>query len=205
MPVRSRKTAEVRKAEIVAATLELAFEMGPEGITTERIARKVGVSQPALFRHFPRKEDIWDAVIDWIGEQLARRWGQVLDGHADPLEQLHMILRVLLGTIQRTPAIPAILFSRELHVRNQTLRRALTGLMQRLHDLLRDILTLGVRSGTWRADLHIAEAAFVIIALVQGLAVRWSLSERSFDLVEEGERLLDVTLQGFVSPVSPEV
>lgn len=197
--MRIRKPAEQRKAEIVAATLKLAFEMGPEGITTERIARKVGISQPAVFRHFPRKEDIWTAVVDWIGERLAQRWGKVLGSDADPLDQLHATLRTQLELIQRTPAIPAILFSRELHVSNRTLRSAVKTLMERFHGLLCEILDSGIRAGQLRADLDTSDAAFVTIALVQGLAVRWSLSERHFDLVEEGERLLAVVLQGFTA------
>lgn len=196
--MRLRKTAEQRKAEIVAATLKLAFEVGPEGITTERIARKVGISQPAVFRHFPCKEDIWSAVIGWIGERLARRWSTELDSNTDPLDQLHAVLRTQLELIQQTPAIPAILFSRELHVRNRTLRAAVKTLMEGFHRLLREILDSGVRAGMIRADLDTVDAAFVIIALIQGLAVRWSLSERHFDLVEEGERLLAVVFQGFV-------
>ena len=198
--MRSRKTAEQRKSEIVAATLKLAFEVGPDGITTERIAHKVGISQPAVFRHFPKKDDIWAAVIEWIGGRLARRWDKALEDNAEPLDQLHAVLRTQLELIQRTPAIPAILLSRELHVRNRALRNALTNLMGRFHSLLRDVLDSGVRDGTLRDDLDTVDAAFVIIALVQGMAVRWSLSERCFDLVEEGGRLLTVTLHGFVPP-----
>ena len=194
--VRLRKTAEQRKAEIVAATLKLAFDVGPDGITTERIASKVGISQAAVFRHFPKKADIWTAVVGWIGERLAQRWGKVLDHNGDPLARIHSILRTQLELIQRTPAIPAILFSRELHVRNRALRSAVKTLMKRLHGLLREVLNDGVRAGAVRADLDTADAAFVIIALIQGLAVRWSVSERRFDLVDEGDRLLAIVLQG---------
>ena len=152
--MRLRKTADQRKTEIVAATLKLAFEVGPEGITTERIARKVGISQPAVFRHFPKKEDIWTAVIGWIGERLARRWGEVLDGSAVPLDQLRAVVRTQLELIQRTPAIPAILFSRELHVKSRTLRGAVKTLMGRFHGLLREVLDNGVRAGTLRRSRY---------------------------------------------------
>jgi AcrR family transcriptional regulator len=197
--VRERKTAEQRKDEIIAATLKLAFGVGPDAITTEHIAHKVGISQPAVFRHFPRKEQIWEAVIDWVGARLTQRWSKALDDNADSLDRLHAVLSAQLGLIQRTPAIPAILFSRELHVRNRALRKAVIAMMQRFHTMLRDIFNEGVRAGKLRADLDTDDAAFVVIALVQGLAVRWSLSERGFDLVEEGNRLLAVTLPGFIA------
>lgn len=198
MPTRQRKSAEQRKAEIVDATLKLAFQVGPEAITTERIAQKVGITQPAVFRHFPRKEDIWVAVVGWIGDKLASRWGRALHSNADAMDQLHAILQAQLGLIQSTPAIPAILFSRELHIKNRTLRAVVTSLLGRFHELLKNIIDSGIHSRTFRADLDSTDAAFVIIALVQGSAVRWSLSERSFNLVDEGDRLLAVVLQGFL-------
>jgi AcrR family transcriptional regulator len=194
-----RKSADARKLEIIAATLELAFEQGPEGITTERIAQKVGVTQPAVFRHFPRKDDIWTAVAGWISERMVRRWKAVLDSNAEPIDRLHAVLRTQFGLIEETPAIPAILFSHELHGRNSVLRTAVTGLMANFHAMLSGVLTAGVRSGVFRADLDIRDAAFVLIAFVQGMALRWSLTGRQFSLVDEGDRLCAIVIQGFVA------
>lgn len=194
-----RKSADDRKLEIIAATLELAFEHGPEAITTERIAQKVGVTQPAVFRHFPRKDDIWSAVAEWISERMVRRWKAVLDGNAEPIDQLHAVLRVQFGLIEETPAIPAILFSHELHGRNSVLRTAVTGLMANFHAMLSGVLSAAVRNGVFRADLDISDAAFVLIAFVQGMAVRWSLTGRRFSLVDEGDRLGTIVIEGFVT------
>ena len=48
-----RKPAEDRKAEIVATLLALADQIGPDRLTTNDIAREVGLTQAAIFRHFP--------------------------------------------------------------------------------------------------------------------------------------------------------
>lgn len=194
-----RMSAEKRKLEIVAATLELAFECGPEGITTERIAQKVGITQPAVFRHFPRKDDIWVAVADHLAAGMRERWRRVIDSDGSALGRLHAVLAAQFDLIEQTPAIPAILLSRELHVRNDVLREAITGLMANFHALLSRLLEQGVSDGDFREDLDIGDAVFTIIALVQGLAVRWSLSGRSFNLVEEGGRLIRVLINGLVT------
>src|SRR5512141_3410610 len=85
---RQRLTTAQRQREIVAAVLALARERGPDSITTQAIADRIGVTQGALFRHFPDKEAIWLAVFAWVRESLSA----VLDGamtKADsPLSQL---------------------------------------------------------------------------------------------------------------------
>ncbi|MFZ1682105.1 MAG: helix-turn-helix domain-containing protein, partial [Rhizobiaceae bacterium] len=70
-PKRTRLPAEARKAEIVLAALRLVDEAGPDALTTEKIAVAIGLTQPALFRHFPRKELIWTAVAERLAGDMA--------------------------------------------------------------------------------------------------------------------------------------
>ena len=66
-----RKSAELRKAEIVAAVLDLADRIGPDRVTTGAAAAAVGVSQAALFRHFPENspQDAVDSRRSGLGLQ----------------------------------------------------------------------------------------------------------------------------------------
>ena len=54
-----RKPSPERKAEIVETAIGLADQVGPDRITTEMIAKAIGVTQATVFRHFPKKGDIW--------------------------------------------------------------------------------------------------------------------------------------------------
>ena len=56
-----------------------------------------------------------------------------------------------------------------------------------------------IDTGAFRADLNPDDAALLILAFIQGLAMRWSLNARAFDLVGEGERLLEIQFQAFRS------
>jgi len=198
--MRVRKSADQRKDEIIEAALKLADAVGPDSLTTERIAREVGITQPAVFRHFPRKHDIWQAVVDWIGACLMQRWSAVVDSRGEPADTLRALVRAQLNLIRSTPAIPAILFSRELHAKNHVLRKAVLAMMARFHEVLTKIIEEGRRGGQFRGDLDAGAAAYAVIALVQGAALRWSLSGRNFNLVEEGEGLLQMLLYGLEAP-----
>jgi AcrR family transcriptional regulator len=195
--MRVRKPAEERKSEIVEATLRLADKVGPDRLATGQIAQAVGLTQAALFRHFPKKQDLWEAVAARIGEKFQQRWLAIERGPAGPLNRLRAIVVAQLKLIQSVPAIPAILFSRELHVENQALRVMFAEFMTTFRERIERLIDAGQHDGALRGDIEARDAAFLVIGLVQGLVLRWSLSGRIFDLPVEGDRLLVVQLMTF--------
>ena len=65
-----RQSAQDRKAQIVVEVLRLADEIGPDRLSTTDVARAIGISQPAIFRHFPTKGALWLAVAEDIADRL---------------------------------------------------------------------------------------------------------------------------------------
>ncbi len=201
MAIRSRKSASERKEEIIKATLRLAGEQGPDRMTTEQLAREVGISQPGIFRHFPTKGAIWEAVGQHIGKLLQAKMALSVKKGTRPVDELRDFIIGHLTFIETTPAIPAILFSRELHAENEKLRGFFAGLIKKRHQHFSSLIAAEIKEGRFSAEIDPDDAAWLILALIQGLAMRWSLNARSFDLVEEGRRLLELQLQGFMSVV----
>lgn len=190
-----RKSAQLRKAEIVAAVLDLADRIGPDRVTTSAAASAVGVSQAALFRHFPTKDAMWLAVTDHVAGELTTAWERALAGTDEPIDRLKTLMAAQLGQIAATPALPMLLFSRELNVGNDTLRAAFRDLLMRFQALITAELTRGQDMDCLRRDLAPTDAAVLLISLVQGMAIRWSLGARNFPLVGEGMRLVDVQMR----------
>ena len=190
----ARKPAEERKEQIVAAALRLADELGPDRMTTQAVADAVGLSQAAVFRHFPSKPALWQAVAETIAARLEAAWMAALEGEGAPLSRLSALLRVQLSQIESNPAIPAILHSRELQSGNGELRQGFATLMARFQSLLIAEIEAGQSAGAIRAGLSPKALAVLLVSLVQGLAQRWALGRRAFSLVEEGGRLIDLQL-----------
>lgn len=193
----SRKGAEIRKQEIVEAVIRLADEVGPDRLTTEAIARDVGITQPAVFRHFPKKQTLWEAVANHISGRMQKRWARALAPRRGAEDQLQALIGAQLKFIRSNPAIPAILFSRELHSGNELLRTAFHALMGRLHAMVVRVIERGIEEGRFAQDLDVRDSAYLVLGLVQGLAVRWSVSGKNFDIVDEGERLLRLQMKAF--------
>lgn len=197
MTVRTRKPAAERKKEIVETAIRLAAECGPDRLTTESLAKEIGISQPAIFRHFPAKSDIWEAVGDRICTLMGES-GQLIEA-TGPTDRLRKMVAAQLAFIESTPAVPAILFSRELHSENEKLRAFFAGLMAQRQKKLAELFTNGIKSGEFNKGINADDSAYLVLALIQGLAMRWSLNNRNFDLVEAGSNMLEVQITGFAS------
>ena len=187
-----RKPAEDRKQEIVLTTLKLADKVGPDRLSAAMISKDVGISQPAVFRHFPDMNKLWLAVASHIEDMMKKKWEGAYNSKKDEYEQLWALVLAQLQLIQTVPAVPGILFSRELHTGNKGLRKAFLKIMNALHGRLTDIIASGQESGVFHREISASDGAYLILSLIQGLAVRWSVSSKSFPLADEGERLFTI-------------
>jgi AcrR family transcriptional regulator len=192
--MRTRKTSSDRKAQIVEATLVLVAELGPERVTTQAVAARVGLTQPGVFRHFPAKRDLWSAVGDWVVTEAGRRWTAAVKPGQAPLASIRAVIKAQLGFIQDTPAFPSLIFSRELHAQNEDLRQAFHGMATGCHALLTGLARQAQDQGELSRDLAPEDVASLVLTLPPGLATRWSLGGRAFNLAREGERLLTILL-----------
>ncbi|PCH72369.1 MAG: TetR family transcriptional regulator [Rhodobacteraceae bacterium] len=193
-----RKSAQDRKAEIVATAIRLAGTHGPDRVTTQQLAQEIGISQPAIFRHFPTKSDIWLAVGKAVAahvtfENMPGAGPGVGPGVGDdPLATLNGLIARHLGQIVQTPAIPAILFSRELHAENEPLRRHFETVMTNRRAGLAGLIARAQAAGQLDSYIPPEDLAALLLAVIQGLAMRWSLENQRFDLVAEGTRLIHI-------------
>ena len=189
-----RKSAEDRKTQIIAQVLRLASEIGPDRMSTTDVARAVGISQPAVFRHFPTKGDLWVAVAEDVAATIREHWAAAEALAQTPVERLRGLIGAQLAAIAERPALPSILFSRELTVDNPLLRevfdRLLASFLSRLAAAVGEMQSEDMLS----PDIEARDAAVLLASIVQGVAIRWALGNRGFDLVGEGSRLVEVQL-----------
>lgn len=198
-----RKSAEDRKSEIVEAVLGLADQIGPDRLTTNDIARRVGVTQAAIFRHFPTKAALWSEVGQTITARLSAAWAEALTENATPQDRLRGLIAAQLHQIESAPALPAILHSRELNVENADLRDRFRANVFQYQSHLTAALSAMAEEGGLPPDIRPEDAAMLLTSLVQGIAIRWGLGARNFSLQAEGVRLLEVQLALFRHGAGP--
>lgn len=99
-----------RKAEIVRVSIELARDRNVDSITTERIAKELGLTQGAIFRHFAKKEDIWLAAVAWIDQVMLEAVEDILRSPQGPLDEIRSVFLCLADLLAKHPGMAQVMF-----------------------------------------------------------------------------------------------
>jgi AcrR family transcriptional regulator len=184
-----RKSGEERREEIIQAVLDLAGERGVGQVTAQAIADRVGIAQPTVFRHFKTRDAILRAALEWIGKGVLTVLTPIFAGPGPADARLRQLLSRQLQFISQRRGLPRLLFSERLHLEDPELKAVVRRIMDTYTGKLRALLDEGVVEGSFRPDLDTEEAARLIVALVQGLVMRWSISDFEFPLEAQGDAL----------------
>ena len=164
--------ADERRAATVEAVINLAAEQNPSDITTTAIAQRMGLTQGALFRHFPTKDAILEAVMTWVAERLLSRVGRAAQNVTSPLAALEAVFMAHIDFVSEHPGVPRMLFG-ELQRPGETLpKRMVQTLIQRYGERLRHLLERGKAIGELDANLDIEAASVSFIGSIQGLVMQ---------------------------------
>ena len=184
-----KKDTKTRQAEIVGMAIDIIGEMGVSGLTTARLAERLGMSEPNLYRHFHDKEAILSAVIDEIGMRLMDNAALLANEEIPPEEKLRLIMASHINEVEQRCGLPRLVFSEDMHVRYPALRDKLMKRIGVYLMTMEKVIAEGMADGTFRPDIKPKETARTYLGMVQFAAMRWSLSGFSFSLKEEGRRL----------------
>ncbi len=137
MPAKNRSD---RKEQILQC-LAVMLENNPgQRITTAKLAQQVGVSEAALYRHFPSKTRMFEGLIDFIEDSLLTRINLIVDKEKQVIPRVENILALLLGFSEKNPGISRILSGDALLGEQDRLRERISNLYDKLETQLKQVL-----------------------------------------------------------------
>jgi TetR/AcrR family transcriptional regulator len=185
---RIRFPTQARQTEIVTAVLALAAQRSPALITTGDIAKALGVTQGAVFRHFATKDAIWLAVMAWVETNLHAALERAEQEAASAWDGLRAVFMAHVRFVIEHPGVPRLIFS-ELQQPNDTpVKAQVRRLLERYRELLLRLLTAAEYGGRLGAGVDQATAASLFIGTVQGLVMQSMLAGNSEHMAVEAER-----------------
>lgn len=165
-------SARERRAETVETVVELAAEQNPSEITTAAIAKRMGLTQGALFRHFPNKDAILGAVMEWVAERLMARIETAVHAKSSPLDALESMFMAHVEFIAEHPGIPRMLFGELQRAQESTPKRMAQTLIRRYARRLKHLFEQGKACGELAQGLDEKAAATLFIGTIQGLVMQ---------------------------------
>ena len=126
-----------RKEEILQALAAMLEQSPGQRITTAAIANKVGVSEAALYRHFPSKARMFEGLIEFIETTLLGKIEQIIKQHKSAETRLKLIVQLLLVFAEKNPGMCRILTGDALHGEQERLRERVLQLFEKLEQQLK--------------------------------------------------------------------
>lgn len=162
----------------ILETLAAMLEDSPgERITTAKLADKVGVSEAALYRHFPSKTKMFEGLIEFIEEAIFSRVTLIISDEPSALRQCEKILTLLLSFTDKNPGITRLLTGDALAGETERLRQRIAQFYDRIETQLRQILREAeIREGI-RPVLPVAAAANLLLSTAEGRIIQYVRSE----------------------------
>ena len=137
MPATKRSN---RKEQILQALAQMLETSPGQRITTAKLAAEVGVSEAALYRHFPSKARMFEGLIEFIEDTLLSRINLILENEKETQSRIYNILLLLLAFAEKNPGITRILTGDALQGEQERLRERVQSLFEKLETQLKQVL-----------------------------------------------------------------
>ena len=191
--------ADERRAVTVEAVVELAGSQNPSEITTAAIAKHMNLTQGALFRHFPSKDAIWQAVMEWVAERLLARIDQAAQGIDSPLDAMQAMFMSHIAFVVEHPGVPRMMFG-ELQRAEQTgPKRMVQTLLKNYRQRLYQLIEAGKLRGELSTTLDTDAAAVLFIGTIQGLVMQSLLAGDVSRVLIDAPRVFAIYRRGIGS------
>ncbi|MDG2954261.1 nucleoid occlusion factor SlmA [Bisgaard Taxon 10/6] len=193
-----KRSVKERRQQVLAVLMNMLHsERGMERMTTARLAEAVGVSEAALYRYFPNKTKMFEALIDHIEKNLFTRIDQAKALQTNTVSRVHDILLMVLDFARKNPGLTRVLTGHALMFEDAQLQLRVAQFFDRLELQFVNVLQMSkIREGkTFAIDERMIAAHLVtfcegqMMRLVrtnfrrtanQGFEQQWTLLEPIF-------------------------
>lgn len=187
---RDRQATETRK-RILGAAVRLFARQGYHKTTIADLAQAIGLTTGAVFYHFPTKDDVLEAVVEWLARGI-RIYSDVTDRAAQPsIQVVHEVIRVMCDHFRRNPEATICLAALATEFAGSN--HPMEGRLKEIYAVFVDSFERVLAACPWVRNPRGAAIAFV--GSVQGIAIQ--------GLLREGENTIDELAEAFMTLMAP--
>lgn len=175
-----------RQLQIIDAAIELIAQGGIQQLTMKNLSKLIGISEPAIYRHFENKSSILEAIHDTfsIGKQTLVT--DILYTQLSCIDKIQKFIEMHFAAFHQKPTLASVIFSEEIFQNEQHLADMITKIMDKFRLILMQIVSDGQKTGNIRNDIAPHHIVTIVMGSLRLIVKRWHFSRHSFDLRDEG-------------------
>lgn len=187
-----RETSEIRRAQIKKAVLDIIAEEGLHSISSRNVAKRVGITDGAIFRHFESKREIIKSIMTDVQTELMVNLRSIVEGGDKAEARLYDFLHTHIKYLYEHKGIAVLLFSEAAHLNYKELRSQLHSILKEQKELIVKIIRDGVKEGTWRKKVNIDDASSLYMGILVIFNVRVFLAEKDVRVENYCKRMFNL-------------
>ena len=190
-----------RQKEFMDAAMTLVAENGFSGFTIRNVAAAVGVTEPAVYRHFSNKLDLLTAMLEDLQAAIVPHFRKL--AHTDGTLEIILgdFIRGIFAELKAHPSFAPFIFSEELFHTEPLLKPMMFRVMKENLSILTDSLEILQERRVCRNDIEATELSVVIMGSIRMSISRWHLSGGAFRL----NKLADSLTEAMVRLIQPPI
>jgi AcrR family transcriptional regulator len=153
----------------MAVARKLIMRSGSEHVTVRNMAKEVGISQAAIYRHFKSKTEILSFLADSVADGFLHDIDMARNIGFTSLDIIDEILRSHLSRIEQKRGMSFLVLAEIISFGDKSLNKKVSNHIQIYVGRLRLLLADGARAGLIRQDVDLAAAALLLFGMIQGL------------------------------------
>ncbi len=180
-----------RQKEIVEVALDLIAKKGIQGLTIKNISKEIGISEPALYRHFESKTAILLAILNNFKE-MGAMLSEMMETYDDTaFEKIKFMFSKMMEMFTAQPSIISVIFSEEIFKNEELLKDKIREILNLNQKTIEGIIEKGQEENNVRVDIDKQNLALIMMGSLRLLVKRWDLNNYNFNLNEEGKKLIN--------------
>jgi AcrR family transcriptional regulator len=177
-----RQSTEIRQEQIKQAVLDIIHTDGLKNLSTRNLAKKIGMSEGTIFRHFTTKQDIILAIIKDVQDEFIGSLRTIANSKHEPEERLNDFLCKTVEYLTENKGITMLLFSEASHNNDVTLKTNLEQIFNNQKKLVSKIILDGIALGQWDESIAVENVAMLYMGIPVSLNIELVLSGGEFHI-----------------------
>lgn len=187
-----------KQIQIVESARSIISSKGIEKLTIHEIAKDLGVTDGALYRHFKSKKEIINLLIEDIERTLLNTVRDAASKTSNPLNKLENIFASHLSYAEQRKGVSFIVINETLNLQDKILKRKMLEVIHKYLKEIKSILLEGVEVEKIRKDVDFVSASIAFFGMVQSMVTLWVLSGFRYSLKKHYLGLFDIYKKGVI-------
>jgi AcrR family transcriptional regulator len=181
-----------RQTEIMEAALEIIKTLGIQGLTIKNISKRVGISEPAIYRHFESKTDILIGILSNF-KDMADMLSELMSNYkATAPEKINFLFSRMLELFTETPSMVSVIFSEEIFKNEEVLKTKILDIVNLHTQTIEGIISKGQQENNIRTDIDAKNLALIAMGSFRLMVKKWELQNHNYSLHKEGKNLIEI-------------